>query len=178
VYVGHVGIALALRASRDAPPLWLLALAAQGPDWIDLAWDATGGSWANPAWTAHGFPLLAAGTLLTAIAAAGMARGGRARPARAATIGAAAYASHWAADWFTGHKPTWPGRPLVGLGWYDRPALDLALEAAVVVAGWWLWRRRLPPGPRRDAMAWALLATLLALQLAADVVMAGGVHVL
>lgn len=177
MYVGHVGLALALRAERAAPPLAVLVLAAQGPDWIEVALEATGRAWVNPARSPHALPWVAAGALVVAVVAGALAQRRRAPVGRWATLTALAYASHWPADYVTGIKPTWSGGPMVGLGLYGRPGLDLALEAMVAAAGWWAWRRALPSGAPRTrgrALAWALLAVLLLLQLAADVVMSNG----
>jgi hypothetical protein len=170
VYAGHIAIALALRADRDAPPLWLLALAAQGPDWGDAIDHLMGPPYGDPGLSPHSLPLVAVGVLATALVAGLLAMRHGSRVERAALLGGAAYASHWPADLFTGLKPTWPGGPIVGLEWYAFPGRDLALETVVVVVGWWLWRRSLPR--RGEAgLEWALLGMLLSLQLAADVVM-------
>jgi hypothetical protein len=174
MYVGHVGIALALRAMPGAPALALLVLAAQGPDWVELVLEAGGYRWANPAWGPHALPWVALGAVLAAGLAAALAAAVPARlrddpRARAAVVAALAYASHWPADYLTGFKPTWPGGPMVGRQLYGRPLVDLAMEVAVVTAGWLLWRRSVPRG---GPLAHALLAALLALQLAADVAMA------
>jgi len=170
VYTGHIGIALALGAERDAPPLWLLALAAQGPDWGDAVHELLRRPYGNLGWSSHSFPLVGFGALGAALLAYALTR-----RHRAALLAALAYLSHWPADYFTGLKPTWPGGPLVGLQWYTVPGRDLVLESVVVIGGWWLWRRSLPaPATRSRGLAFALLAALLLLQLAADVVMAHG----
>jgi len=181
VYVGHVGIGLALRAHRSAPPTALLVLAAQGPDWAEGLLEMVGVRWVDPSWSPHGLIPLGAGAVVVAVLAWRLTRRGS-----AAALGAVAYLSHWAADWFTGRKPTWPGGPLVGLGLYGRPARDLALEASVVLLGWWLWRRRVrreawvpndsadSAWPAAQSLSWALLAVLLALQFAADVALVEG----
>jgi hypothetical protein len=178
VYVGHIGIALALRAERGAPPLWLLVVAAQGPDWEEALLDAAGYRWFDPARSPHAFTWLGVSALGIALVAALLARRmrrGGFGAARAAALGALAYLSHWIADCATGIKPTWPGGPMVGLELYRSPGADLALETALVGAGWWLWRRTIPAhGTSRAGLAWALLAVLLALQLAADLQMQSG----
>lgn len=172
MYAGHVGIALGMRAVRGAPPLWLLILAAQGPDWGDVAWLALGLPRDQPGWTPHALLPLAVGGALAAWLGARVA-GGR----RAALLAGGAYLAHWPVDYLTGVKPTWPDGPTVGLGLYGSPGTDFALEAAVIVAGWLLWCASLPD-PRRDrrraAVALGVLAALLALQAAADGAMALG----
>lgn len=175
MYVGHIGLALGLRAAPNAPSLWLLVLAAQGPDWVDAALIVTGRLPPDLARGGHGWLPVAAGGAAVALIAAGSAVARRRRAGLAAAVAAAAYLSHWPADVVTGLKPTWPGGPVVGFGLYRHQLADLAIESAVIAAGWWLWRRSLPTGARPGALDWALLAVLLGLQLAADFVMAGGV---
>jgi hypothetical protein len=53
--------------------------------------------------------------------------------------------SHVVADYVTGVKPTWPGGPMIGLDLYSLPLVDLIVEAAVLVVGWQVYRRSLPP---------------------------------
>lgn len=196
MYAGHVAIAMGARRAPSAPPLWLLVLAAQGPDWGDALNGVLGVAPADPGWAPHGFPLVLIGITLTAALAGRLVgrRRGRSAGRRAALLTAVVYLSHWVVDWVTGIKPTWPGGPLTGLDWYSRPGHDLALESLTVLVGWAVWRsspglllagrrrmrdtvRQRAPGREpvpehdpRDALAWALLATLLALQLGVDLV--------
>lgn len=174
MYVGHVGVALGLRASRGAPPLWLLVLAAQGPDWADVAWEALGLPRNYPWWKPHALIPMAVGTLCAAAVGARVTRRGR-----AAALTALAYLAHWPADYMTGFKPTWPHGPNVGLGLYGDPGIDFWLEATVLLFGWLVWYASLPDlaGSRRRGragLALGMLAALLAAQAAADWVMAHG----
>ena len=73
--------------------------------------------------------------------------------------------SHLRADYVTGLKPTWPGGPTIGLDLYSRPLGDLAVETGVLVFGWLLYRRSLPPESRSSRLAWTLLVVLGATQL-------------
>ena len=178
MYAGHVGIALGLRRAREAPPLWVLVVAAQLPDWGDALLDLYGAGPRDPGWSPHGWPLVGLGALGVALVGARVTRrwqGG--------ALAALACVSHWAADWFTGGKPTWPGGPTsVGLMWYQHPARDLAAEVVVTVVGWALWRGSLPGADdanqhaagrtRRGVLAWGLLGLLVALQVGVDMVMA------
>ncbi|AHG90351.1 hypothetical protein J421_2814 [Gemmatirosa kalamazoonensis] len=170
MYVGHVGLALALGAHRRAPPLWLLVFAAQGCDWGDVVRGVLRVGYGDGGLSPHSLPLVAAGAAVAALLATMITR--RRGAGAPALLAAVAYASHWPADYLTGIKPTWPGGPWVGEMWYAFPGRDLVLEAAVVTYGWWLWRRSLrdPRGP----VPWALLAALLALQLVADLLMGRG----
>lgn len=173
MYVGHVGIALALRAQRSAPPLWILVLAAQGPDWGDAVLGALHRH-PDPSAGPHSLPMVAAGALVAAVIAfVAMRRQYDERAGVAAGLAAAAYLSHWIADLVTGIKPTWPGGPVFGLALYGHALRDFVVEAIVACFGWWLWRSTLGRvrEERRAALAWAMLGTLLTLQLAADLVM-------
>lgn len=177
MYVGHVGIALGLRRARSAPPLWLLVAAAQLPDWGDALVQLYSSRAPDPGWSPHGFPLVALGAF-----GAGLVGARLARTWRGGALAALACLSHWAADYLTGFKPTWPGGPVgVGLGWYAHASRDFLLESAVAFVGWMLWRRSLPAPvaagaprvlARWDAgLAWGMLVVLVMLQLGVDVVM-------
>lgn len=189
MYVGHVGIALAMRRLPGAPPLWLLVLAAQGCDWGDTVLAALGrlgSGLTDPAWQPHGLVPLAGGAVVAAVVGLLVGSGGR-----GAALAALAYLSHWAADFLTGTKPTWPSGPLVGLHLYDRPLWDLTLEVAVTLVGVALWLGTVPggrrvPGASRTASlpaprsaperratrtAAALLVALVVLQAVVDAVM-------
>ncbi len=173
MYAGHVGIALALRSRAGAPRLAWLVLAAQGPDWVEGALDLGGYRWVDPSSSPHAWIPIALGVLVVAGVAASLSAR-RTRGAAALFVGLA-YLSHWPADFLTGWKPTLPGGPMVGLRLYGRPAVDFALESAVILAGWWAWRRTLPRCPdgtlREPRPVGFLLVALLGLQCAADAVM-------
>ena len=79
-------------------------------------------------------------------------------------------ATHAVGDYFTGIKPTWPGGPVIGLQLYERPAVDFALEAVVIFFGWMLYRKSFPPEKRSSRGVFLVLAALIAIQLAADIV--------
>ena len=191
MYAGHVAVALAARRFVRTP-LWVLVLAAQGPDWGDAAAELSGGTVAREsAWSPHGLLPVALGAVLAAVVAARTS--GRGWRARGALVAAACYASHWLCDLCTGYKPTWPGGPIVGYGLFDRPRLDFALEVIVVLAGWVVWRGSLPgrdagaagggPGDgrtrrRRLVLQVGLLAALLAVQVVADWLLGRGGKVL
>ena len=80
--------------------------------------------------------------------------------------------AHLPLDYVTGRKLFWPGGELMGLRLYEHPLADFALEALIVVGGWWLVRsRRWAP---RWASGWLALAALLLTQGALDVAGAHG----
>jgi hypothetical protein len=82
------------------------------------------------------------------------------------------YLLHLPADYLTGLKPLAPGARSIGLQLYEHPPVDFVIEAMVIVAGWVLWKRSLPEDRRDPPAAWILLASLLIVQVAADVAFA------
>jgi hypothetical protein len=79
--------------------------------------------------------------------------------------------AHVPLDYVTGRKLFWPGGELMGLLLYEYPLADFALEALIVIGGWWLVRRG--PAPRW-ARGWPALVLLLLAQGALDVAGARG----
>ena len=178
MYAGHVALALAARRVRGAPPLWMLAIAAQGADWADVAYAALGALAerlpGDPLWWhPHAAPLLVLGA-----AGAGLLAWWRERTLRAAGLVSALWLSHWPADWITGLKPTWPGGPWLGWRLFEHPARDFLLEGSLVLLGWALWRTTLPaPAPDSRLERWGpglAVGALLALQGVVDLVLAYG----
>lgn len=163
MYAGHIGIALGARRARDDVPLWLLVLAAQGCDWADVVFGDFDHLPHAELWS-HSLLAVAIGALLTGLLALAIAR-----TRGAALLVAAVYLSHIAADYVTGHKPTWAGGPRIGLALYGHAVADFALECAIVVGGWLLYRGSLPRGARRGTLLSLLLAALLGAQLLVDI---------
>ena len=164
MYAGHIGVALGARGIRVAVPLWVLVIASQLPDWADAGLCLAGTRPAIPGMYSHSLPAV---TLLATAAAIGyfiISKNGS-----AAALVAAVVISHALGDYVTGIKPTWPGGPLIGLQLYRQPALDFLLESAVILGGWLLYRRTLPPERRSSRVALSLLFAVLAIQLAADI---------
>lgn len=60
---------------------------------------------------------------------------------------------------------------MIGLQLYSRPLLDFALEAAVILGAWVLYQRSFPPERRYSRDTVLLLAALLIIQAAADIVL-------
>lgn len=164
MYGGHIGIALAAKGVRWTIPLWVLLLATQLPDWTDAAVCAAGISSPPSGMLSHSLAAVAVlgGSLAVLYYAV-------ARDAADAAVVGLVVASHAVADYATGLKPTWPGGPLIGLQLYQQPAIDFVVEAIVIVTGWLLYRRSLPPDRRRSTPVMLMLITLLLLQLAASV---------
>jgi hypothetical protein len=135
VITGHFGIAAAVRSGwRDTSLLWLLP-ASVAPDLLDVAY-ALVGICSPFGLYSHTVPAVA----VLALAFGGvayLATGSRNTALAAAVL----VLLHLPADMITGYKYVWPGRPMMGLDLYTRPALDFVLESFIVVGGWWLLRR-------------------------------------
>lgn len=159
MFIGHLGFALAGKGLRRSAPLWLLVVATQGCDWVQAVACVAAPAGTSAMWS-HSIP--AAAVLAAALSLASyLLTGDR---GVAALTGAVAV-SHVLADYVTGVKPTWPGGPTIGLDVYSHPLGDLTVETAVLVLGWLLYRRSLPPESRSSRLAWALVMVLGATQL-------------
>jgi hypothetical protein len=159
MYIGHLGIALAGKGLRRTAPLWLLVVATQGCDWVQAVACVAAPVGASAMWS-HSILVVAALAAALWLASYLLTKD----HLGAALIGAVAV-SHVLADYVTGFKPTWPGGPTIGLGLYAYPLGDLAVETAVLVVGWLLYRRSLPNESRSSRLTWALLLVLGTLQL-------------
>jgi hypothetical protein len=158
MYVGHLGFALAGKGVRRDAPLWLLVLAAQGCDWLQVV-ACTQNPDTSAMWS-HSIAAVAA--LAAAFAIAGYLLTGS---GAVALLGGVVAISHIAADYVTGLKPTWPGGPIVGLDLYSFPAADFLVESVLITAGWLLYRRSLPLAARSRGLTWVLLVLLVGGQL-------------
>jgi membrane-bound metal-dependent hydrolase YbcI (DUF457 family) len=160
MYGGHFGMALAGAGAAPRVPLAVLIVAAFGCDFLEAAVAAAGVVDVHRAWS-HSVP---AGAAIAAVLGGVWAV--TRRDARGAAVLAAVALSHVVADYVTGVKALYPGGPVVG--WYlnGRPWADLAVESAVIAAGWAAWRHALPAAARTRPLAWAPLALLLAAQAA------------
>lgn len=163
---GHVGIAIGAHGIRKTFPLWLLILASQLPDWADASLCIASVRSAIPGEYSHSFA--AVGILATAVTIASYAAW---RDVAGSMLVGAVVISHALGDYFTGIKPTWPGGPMIGLELYKLPALDFVLEGGVIVAGWLVYQRSFPEERRYSRDLVVLLATLLMIQAAADIVL-------
>ena len=157
MYVGHLGIALGGKGLRRDAPLWLLVLATQGPDWVQVVACSTGTS-AHAMWS-HSIP-----AVLVLAAAMALASYTVTRDGGVSGLAAAVTLSHVLVDYVTGIKPTWPGGPMVGLHLYAHPGWDFLLETGMIAAGWWVYRGTLAPELRSSPLARALLVVLIITQ--------------
>ena len=163
MYIGHVGAALGAKRVRTSIGLLVLLVAAYTPDWADVGLCVA--SVSNPVgMLSHSIPAIA---LFTALGFAAYATA--TRDWRAALVVAAVVLSHMFLDWITGHKPTWPGGPMIGLELYDHPIADFIVEGVVIVIGALLYARTLPPRKRPWIDVSLMLGALLLLQLGVDI---------
>jgi len=163
MFVGHYGVAFAVKSRAPSIPLWLLFLAVQLLDvfWAPLVLLGVERVRIVPGITASN-PLdlyympfthsLVAAILWSAVSLVAYQWLGPAGPGRrAAVLVAAAVFSHWILD-FVVHRPDlalYDNTAKVGLGLWNRPALALALETSLLFGGMWLFMattpvRRLP----------------------------------
>lgn len=153
MYAGHIGIAVAATARRPDVPVAAFIGASLLPD---LA--------------VHSFAHTAPGVVLLISAAAivGAARWDGEVGALLGTL----VTLHFAADLVTSNLDVIPGSDVeLGLGLYDLPLADFALEGAVIVLGWIAWRSSLPSRSGRAARP--MLTLLLASQAAFAAFVAG-----
>ncbi|PSQ90284.1 MAG: hypothetical protein BRD45_00125 [Bacteroidetes bacterium QS_8_64_10] len=140
-------------------PLWALILAAFGPDLVNTVLKLAGVEGPLETWFES-----ATGVLIVAALIAVLYWVLRQRDGRGALLMGAVAVLHLPADLAANELPLWPDGPRMGAALYKHPAADFAVEALVVVVGWVLYRRSLPPGGRRRWPAWASLALLLVCQ--------------
>ena len=161
MYAGHAAIALALTRREPRIPIVPLVLAAFGPDWMEVLLSIPKQRVESVLYT-HSIPAVLIGGGLAAAAYAATRRPG-------AGMIFLAWVLHWVADLFTGRKPVLFSGPWIGLGLYGRPAVDFALESAVVVIGCVLYARTFPPRGELRRVVVILGAALIAMQAAVDV---------
>lgn len=178
MFVGHYAAALAAKAAEPRGPLWAYVAGAQ---LVDIGWSAlimTGAEKVriDPSlpgstldlyhmpWT-HSLPAAVAWSLAAIL----LARWALKLPLRAAFALGLVVFSHWFLDLLV-HRPDlalWFGGPKVGLGLWNFPVPEQAVEIgllAVAGAFWAAWRAKV------GASIWpaaAFLAFLVALQIAA-----------
>jgi hypothetical protein len=158
VYAGHAALALLAKAKRPSVPVALLVPVAFAPDWIEWVFSALG---QRNQEISHSLVSIGIGSVLVAVLYGAT---------RADWGGAVAiwmtYVSHWAADFLTGRKPTWPGGPSVGLYLYSKPVIDAALEFTVIAVCWLVYRQSLPRASRQRAIVYLVPLGLVAMHVA------------
>lgn len=152
MFVGHYSAALAAKAIEPRAPLWTLIAGAQ---LIDIGWSvlvmagiekmridpSLPGSpldLYHMPWT-HSLPAVA----VWSIAAVLLCRWLLKMTWRPAIIVGLVVASHWVLDWLVHRQDLllWPGGEKVGLGWWNYPVPEQALEIGLLgLAGMaWAW---------------------------------------
>lgn len=168
MFVGHYAAALAAKAAEPRAPLWALVAGAQ---LIDIGWSvlvmtgvekvsfdaALPGSplvLEHMPWT-HSLPA----AVLWGVAAALLCRFALRLSWRPAIMVGLVVLSHWFLDLLV-HRPDleiWFGGLKVGLGFWNLPEPEMALEMGLIAitGGAWLWTRG-----RQDRAAWPALLFL------------------
>ena len=159
-----MGFALGAHGIRRAIPLWFLVIGSQLPDWADAGFCLAGIRPSTQGILSHSLPAIA----ILAVAAA-LAYSVAYRDPAGMIIVAAVVVTHAVGDYFTGVKPTWQGGPMIGLQLYKRPLIDFVIEAAVILGGWWIYRRSLPESRRSAEPVFTLLGALIVIQIGADI---------
>jgi len=178
MFVGHYSAALAAKAIEPRAPLWTLVAGAQ---LIDIGWAALVMAGVEKVridpslpgsaldlhhmpWT-HSLPAV----IVWSLAAMALCRVVLKLGWRPSVVVGLVVASHWALD-FLVHRPDlllWFGGEKVGLGWWNYPVPEQALEIGLLALGAmaWAWTRG-----RDRAGVWpalTLVAGLVALQILA-----------
>lgn len=163
MYIGHVGAALAAKRARASVGLAVLLVATYTPDWVDAGLCLAGVY--NPnAVLSHSVPAIALFALVGSAVYA-LRTGDR----TGGILVGGVVVSHMLLDWITGHKPTWPGGQMIGLGLYAHPVADFIAEGALIVIGALVYGRTLPGRDRAWVDVLIMIGALLALQLGVDV---------
>jgi len=163
MYIGHVGAALAAKPGRASVALVVLLVATYTPDWVDAGL-CIAGIYNPDGVLSHSVPVI---MLFAVVGFAAYAL--TTRDLTGGVLVAGVIASHVLLDWITGHKPTWPGGQMIGLGLYAHPIADLFVEGVVMVCGALLYGSTLPRRDRVRMDVSIMIGALLALQLGIDV---------
>jgi hypothetical protein len=178
MFVGHYAAALAAKAAEPRAPLWTYAAGAQ---LIDIGWsmlimtgaERVGFDHSLPGsalvlehmpWT-HSLP----GAAAWAVAAALLAGWALKLPRRAAVFVGLVVFSHWLLDLLV-HRPDlalWFGGPKVGLGLWNAPVVEQAVEMGLLALAGVAWAAQRARAGLSTWPAAAFLAFLVALQITA-----------
>lgn len=178
MFVGHYAAALAAKAAEPRTPLWTYVAAAQ---LVDIGWSGlivTGAERVSfdPSlpgsalvlehmpWT-HSLP----GALVWAVAAGLLAGWALKLPRRAAVFVGAVVFSHWLLDLLV-HRPDlalWFGGPKVGLGLWNAPVPEQAVEIGLLAVAGAAWAAQRARAGQSTWPALAFLGFLVTLQIVA-----------
>ena len=133
MFAGHAALALLAKAARPRISIAVLLPVAFAPDIIEWVFAFLGHQDRE---LSHSLVSVGIGATVIALIYFLATR----RTADAIVVWLT-YVSHWAADFITGTKPTWPGGPDVGLQLYEHPKGDALIECGIVVICWIVYRR-------------------------------------
>ena len=157
MYVGHAAIALVLKSRVPDVPIVPLTLACYGPDFIELALMIPR-TREGMAVYSHSLPAIFIGACIAAALFSLIAR----QPGGGVLF--VGWFLHWPADFLTGTKPLTSLNNLVGLDLYHLPAVDFALEAALVLFGCVLYARRFAKNRAQRRVVAGLCVLLMSVQ--------------
>ena len=158
MYTGHVAIALGARGLRRDLPLWVLVLATQACDWVEVIVRSVPPGLPADVYS-HGYPFV----VIAAVAVAVAVWIWKHSVPDALTV-LTVYLSHPLADYVAGFKPLWLDGEPVGLRITARPGMDFLVQGLLCLAGFVLYRRSLPAPRRHRISALLPLIVLLTLQ--------------
>ena len=157
MYAGHAALATFVKGKRKRIPIALLIPVAFAPDWIEWVADIFG---AQDRMISHSLVSVGIGATVIALIYALVTR----ESGDAGWVWMT-YVSHWAADFITGTKPTWPGGPQLGLMLYSRPVLDVVMESVLILLCWLVYERSLPIVARHRSIRWLAPLGMIAMQI-------------
>ncbi len=189
MFVGHYSASLAAKAIEPRAPLWSYCIASQ---LLDVGWSVFVMVGIEKArvdpqlpgsvfdlyympWT-HSLPA----ALVWSVAGAMIFKRILRLPTRAAVFIGFAVFSHWVLDLVV-HRPDlllYPGGPKVGLGLWNYPVLEEAIEMGLVAIATVWWAASLIRGRKAEWRAGALIALMTALQAFVIVNPPSGSHVM
>lgn len=178
MFVGHYAAALAAKAAEPRAPLWTYVAAAQ---LIDIGWSALvvagierlsfdpslpGSALVleHMPWT-HSLPAALLWSLAGALAVRGLLK----LPWRAAIMVGLVVFSHWLTDLLV-HRPDlalWPGGTKVGLGLWNLPVVEQAVEIGLIALAAIAWTAGRKAAGRHAWPAALFVAILLLVQIVA-----------
>jgi hypothetical protein len=179
MFVGHYAAALAAKSAEPRAPLWAYVAGCQLMDigWSGLVMAGVEKLRINPSLPGsdldlyympftHSLP----GSLLLSVAAAVLGRLLLRLPWRAGVVISLTVFSHWILDLLV-HRPDlalWIGGPKVGLGWWNYPVLEMALEIGLVAVAGAAWVASRKTATRTAWPAVLFIAILVGVQLLAS----------
>ncbi len=185
MFIGHYAAALAAKSAEPRAPLWTYVGACQLLDigWSGLIMAGVEKVRFNPALPGSELDLYSMpythslpASLAWSVAAAVLAKVALRLPRRAAALIGATVFSHWMLDLLV-HRPDlelWFGGPKVGLGWWNYPLPEMALEMGLVAIAGAAWVARRKTERRTAWPAVLFIGILAAVQIVGSLSGGGG----